>query len=811
MKIFSSWPERQAHLTRWILLLGWLGLIVSLLIPNFDPWPFNVNHCGRLLECHSQEGNQLFWGMVVPTGLLILVGLSHEFWRRICPLAFISQLFRALHWPRTVPGKGGRLEVVKIESNSWLGKHHVQLQWSLFIAGLTLRLLVVNSSTLGLGLFLVLTVAAALLVGWAYGGKAWCQYFCPMAPVQTILTGPRSLFGSAAHLNSDTRITQSMCRTTNNQGNTQSACVACQTPCIDIDSERAYWQTLRGKRGLTWAWYSYPGLVLGFFLLIKAESRGGLDYLRSGMWAYDTRTIEEVGTPLIIHGWNTLLPRFLSLPVLLVLMGVISVGLFSSLESWFEAQLPHAIHQSVEFPRQRTRLLASFVAVNIFFWFADPSLGLAGPKGGQLIRSGVLIVSGMWLYRGWYRDKAAYTRESASTSLRKQLNKLFPRLGELLEGRTLQELSPHEVFTLAKVLPVQINQSKQDLYRGVISDLMESGRIDRASSLVQLEEMRQSLGLQEADHLQALRELSTVDPRLKQLSSRQLEIHSLRLAAAAEAIEEFLTTSKIHALSAAFTDRSHQKHLQRIRREYVLDDASWEELNIRFGPTSFFARRHLEQKLDEVQGTLAARLAIAQAATAEPLVRPLVPVVDSRLVSQLVKAEGLLHPFEPEDPLVNRYDSLLLKSPNLVLSQLHRRDQLKASYPKASDEDAIGVLPNPGDVIDGLWLDPDPDTAFWVLWIQDHREPHRAALLRHQPRHGLVSSAALELLLTGQKPDLGERMSQLLELPMVAGLTPRGMVNMLQLVDQRAGQENGEFFAPHDLPALMMVLRGEPA
>jgi hypothetical protein len=226
------------------------------------------------------------------------------------------------------------------------------------------------------------------------------------------------------------------------------------------------------------------------------------------MWAYDATAIEKITSPLIIRGWNTLLPRFLTLPIMLVLMGVISVALFNALEKWFEAQLPHASRQSVEFPRQRTRLLASFVAVNIFFWFADPSLGIAGSKGGQLIRSSVLIMSSMWLYRGWYRDKAAYIRESASTSLRKQLDKLFPRLGELLESRSLQELSAHEVFTLAKVLPSQIQQTKQELYRRVISDLLKTDLIDRTASLVQFQVLRQSLELQQADHNQVDQEIS---------------------------------------------------------------------------------------------------------------------------------------------------------------------------------------------------------------------------------------------------------------------------------------------------------------
>ena len=58
------------------------------------------------------------------------------------------------------------------------------------------------------------------------------------------------------------------------------------------------------------------------------------------------------------------------------------------------------------------------------------------------------------------------------------------------------------------MLPNQINQTKQDLYREVISDLMEKGLIDRESSLEELKELRQSLDLQEADHHQAVSEIA---------------------------------------------------------------------------------------------------------------------------------------------------------------------------------------------------------------------------------------------------------------------------------------------------------------
>ena len=302
MQVLTRLTERHAHALRWLLLLGWLGLIGSLLL---SPWLNSDLIPGRLASCaaggscnlHHHDGNRLFWGMVVPLGLLMIVAMSHELWRRLCPLAFVSQLFRALGLQRTGRGPGGHVDVVRVAADSWLGRHHVQLQWSLFIAGLSLRLLVVNSNPFGLGLFLLLTVLAAVIVGWAYGGKAWCQYVCPMGPVQAILIGPRSLLGTPSHWGSGPKLSQSMCRTVSAGGGEKSACVACQTPCLDIDSERSYWQTLRGKRGLTFAWYSYPGIVLAFFLLLQGQGGADHGFLRSGRWAYDTTVLARIWTP----------------------------------------------------------------------------------------------------------------------------------------------------------------------------------------------------------------------------------------------------------------------------------------------------------------------------------------------------------------------------------------------------------------------------------------------------------------------------------------------------------------------------------
>ena len=381
MQIFSRWPESQARLVRWVLLLGWLLLIVSLLFPVIALPEGLTPACADWMDScmvHRQPGNRLFWGVVVPSGLMLIVLLSHELWRRICPLAFASQLFRALGRQRTRLGKGGKPEVVKVNADSWLGRHHIQLQWSLLISGLCLRLLLVNSSPIGLAVLLLLTLCAAVLVGWAYGGKAWCQYVCPMGPVQTVLTGPRGPLGSTAHIGS-AKISQSMCRTIGDSGKEQSACVACQAPCLDIDAERHFWNNLAAKPGLEWAWYSYPGLVLAFFELMRRMVAGATDYsahvgyLRNGLWAYDANLPQRALQP--IEPWLPM-PALVAVPIGLSLAAAMSVVFFRWLESQMQKQYERLGRREAKaLATSRCRLIASFLAINSFFWFVDPSQG----------------------------------------------------------------------------------------------------------------------------------------------------------------------------------------------------------------------------------------------------------------------------------------------------------------------------------------------------------------------------------------------------------------------------------------------------
>ena len=150
---------------------------------------------------------RIFWGIVVPSSIIILTVGGHDTWRRICPLSFFSQIARSLGRGRKVkkvnPISGSvKYELAAVTKDSWLGRNYLYLQLLLFYLGLNIRLLFANGSGLGMGIFLLTTITAAVVVGYLFKGKSWCQYFCPMAPVQVFFTGTRGLVSTDAHLDS---------------------------------------------------------------------------------------------------------------------------------------------------------------------------------------------------------------------------------------------------------------------------------------------------------------------------------------------------------------------------------------------------------------------------------------------------------------------------------------------------------------------------------------------------------------------------------------------------------------------------------
>lgn len=538
--MLSKVPEKTMHYVRWALTIGWIVLIVSMfydpITPAFtqpDAWnsPFRLHpevyldpiKCVKIREeCVSEQPFSMtvlfWWAMLVPAGIFVLLVFGHEVWRRICPLSFLSQIPRALGIQRkrkiVDPVTNEiRYQVVTVGENSWLGRNHLYVQFGLFILGLGIRILFVNGHRASLGYFLIITIACAILVGYLYAGKSWCNYFCPMSPVQMIYTGPRSLLGSQAHVEPKPSITQSMCRTVNpSTGNEQSACVSCKMPCIDIDAEKAYWIELK-KPGRRLVQYGYLGMVIAFYFYYYLYS-GNWDYYFTGAWTHEEDLLTKLFDPgFYIHGHVIPIPKAIAVYItygifvaITFILGVVLEKLYRRYTIWRGQPASAEQAQHVIFTIFTT---ASFWV--FFSYGARPSLNRLPTYPLLAFNALIVFVGAIWLYRTLRRSRVQHERESMATSLRKQLHRLQLD-ASLLGGRSLDQLSADEVYTLVKVLSEFSQQLRLQTYTGVVQDLLEQRIIDVSGSFDFLRKLRQDLQVNDADHFATIETIATANP-----------------------------------------------------------------------------------------------------------------------------------------------------------------------------------------------------------------------------------------------------------------------------------------------------------
>ncbi len=527
--MISQVSEPKMHLIRWVLVVGWLLLIFSLF---YDPISHHLSDPNNLLspfrdrvisqaslpyecvkvqgECLTETpypmGTRIFWGMVVPSAILIVLVFGHETWRRICPLYFLSQIPRAL----------GLQPLLSIDKNRWLVHNHLYLQFALLFIGLNCRILFINSARPVFGCFLIFTILSAITMVFLYGGRSWCHYVCPFGIVQMVFTGPRGLLDSQAHKAEPRSITQSMCRTVDRTtGIEKSACINCKSACLDIDAEKAYWEHLT-KPGRRLVQYGYLGLVSGYFIYYYLYA-GNFNYYFSGAWTHEENQLATLLKPgFYLFNQPIPIPKLIAVPLTLAFFVVISCWIATKSE---KALFSYLRRRNPKINRQqalhRFFSLCTFIAFNAFFIYGGRPEILRLPFLVQLIfNASLVLVSTLWLYRTWGRSSEQYNKESLADKLRRQLKKLPLDFSQFLEGRSLDELKPDELYVLAKVLPGATRQERSSVYKGVLQEALAEGYFAPSRSKEALQQLRGKLQLGDEEHDRALAEIIQENPNL---------------------------------------------------------------------------------------------------------------------------------------------------------------------------------------------------------------------------------------------------------------------------------------------------------
>ena len=522
--------EPKIHAIRWIIVIAWLLLILSLF---YDPISHNWTNPNNFLspfrdslpcvlvqgKCLNEQpypiGTRVFWGMVIPSAIMILLVFGHETWRRICPLYFLSQIPRAL----------GLKPLLNIEKNTWLVKNHFYSQFSLLFIGLNSRILFINSARLALGIFLLTTILSAIMIVFLYGGRSWCHYVCPFGIVQMVFTGPRGLLGSNASFSPPRSITQSMCRTVDKtSGKEVSACIGCKSACFDIDSEKSYWENLQ-KPGRRLVQYGYLGLVISYFVYYQLYA-GNFDYYFSGAWTHEENQLGTLWKPgFYIFNQAINIPKILAVPLTFIVGVIITYWICYKTEKLYKAYLRRNYNLiSSEQILHRMFSLCTFFAFNCFFIYGGRPEILRLPVIVQLLFNAlVVLVSTIWLVRTWNRSEEKYNKDNLAHSFRHQLEKLPIDVSSYINQRSLSDLTSDELFLLASVLPQFREKELVKIYKEILKDGLMMQNFSSADSVDKLKEIRVNLGLNEEKHYVILSEIISEQPELLYRKPHQIK------------------------------------------------------------------------------------------------------------------------------------------------------------------------------------------------------------------------------------------------------------------------------------------------
>lgn len=394
-----------------IFVLIWLLLITSLFYDPLTPYltdtsnsmsPFSLENAETCLlfqgQCMTPTtyalGARLFWGMVIPVAVICLLLFGTCFWREVCPLAWIVQIPRILGWR----SKKGNL----ISRHSWLTKYSSYFTFFLFFLGLNLRLLLINSDRLQLGIVLLLISLAALGSGFWFGGRTWCQYFCPMIAVETIYLCTEGALGNPLEPK-PSKLPSKLCQVVDSRGQPKNACVGCDRLCADLHFDNLYWQEILHP-GRKWLYYGYLGLVIGFFLYFPLCS-GNNQYWGSGAVWLEKNQMDMVMQPgFYLFDQVIPIPKIIAVPLTLSLSVLLGYSIGIGLEKTYKRILRRKGFS--EFVLQHHCFsVCTFISFNLFYFMGiRPSLGWLPVDLVKVISWFLSVMALIWLYRALRRS-----------------------------------------------------------------------------------------------------------------------------------------------------------------------------------------------------------------------------------------------------------------------------------------------------------------------------------------------------------------------------------------------------------------------
>ena len=460
----GGWAAFTDHGTapRWVIAAR---VVMVFALAATIPTILNVRH-----------GNRLIWTICIASLPLFWMSFGFHLWRRICPLAVAGQLGRLVGRPGTR------------KMGDWMARNYLFVQLGLMIAALSLRLAGTNGSATWLAVFLGVVVCAAAVTSFAYAGKTWCNFLCPVGLVEKIHTEPARAATGGGDLTSQC-----------------APCVACKKHCPDIDLEQGYWKEAT-ERPRRIAYFAWPGVVVAFYVYYYLRC-GTWDYYFDGAWAYDGAHPFDAGFVFLPE-----VPVAIAAPVTLIGFGAASYAVFAAIERAIAtrararlAKDASAEHREAARAVVRHGMLAfaGLVAFNAFYLFAgQPSLRLGDDWVRQAFALIVVFASTAMFVRRFARREDQYVHEKFAQKILKKWE-----WGDAPPSDDLKDIY------LLHTERTKQRESRLRAYKETIREMVADGTVTRAE-LVILDSLRGQLGISDKDHQKIVGELSADDRQL---------------------------------------------------------------------------------------------------------------------------------------------------------------------------------------------------------------------------------------------------------------------------------------------------------